>query len=177
MIDRTAPEIVLRANGAPFPATGHLFLDDVEITPYPATVSVSTEELKADAQSLPGIRLLDPALVSDTFEQLQQVRAFLCANLLEPLGGIELAVVPAIVRPDERLDRAHRGNRASGGVLRFDLASDLTHPGAHGPLVSRVQDRIQVRADPRPRGGTGEHLQGVAGRGRVGGCRRGWSRC
>ena len=30
-IDRTAPEIVLRANGAPFPATGHIFLDDVEI--------------------------------------------------------------------------------------------------------------------------------------------------
>ncbi|HEX6247672.1 MAG TPA: UPF0182 family protein [Nocardioidaceae bacterium] len=51
-------------------------IDDVEITPYPANVSVSTEQLKEDAQSIPGIRLLDPALVSDTFEQLQQVRGY-----------------------------------------------------------------------------------------------------
>ncbi|HEU4511752.1 MAG TPA: UPF0182 family protein [Nocardioidaceae bacterium] len=51
-------------------------IKDVEITPYPATVSLSTEQLRADAQSIPGIRLLDPALVSDTFEQLQQVRGY-----------------------------------------------------------------------------------------------------
>jgi len=51
-------------------------IDDVEITPYPANVSLSTEQLKQDAQSIPGIRLLDPALVSDTFEQLQQVRGY-----------------------------------------------------------------------------------------------------
>ncbi|HEX5770823.1 MAG TPA: UPF0182 family protein [Nocardioidaceae bacterium] len=51
-------------------------INGVEITPYPATVSLSTEQLRADAQSIPGIRLLDPALVSDTFEQLQQVRGY-----------------------------------------------------------------------------------------------------
>ncbi|HSE09203.1 MAG TPA: UPF0182 family protein [Nocardioidaceae bacterium] len=51
-------------------------IDGAEITPYRATVSLSTEQLRADAQSIPGIRLLDPALVSDTFEQLQQVRGF-----------------------------------------------------------------------------------------------------
>ncbi len=51
-------------------------INDAEITPYPANVSISTEQLKADAQSIPGIRLLDPALVSDTFEQLQQVRGY-----------------------------------------------------------------------------------------------------
>jgi uncharacterized membrane protein (UPF0182 family) len=51
-------------------------IDDVEITPYAANVSLSTEQLREDAQSIPGIRLLDPALVSDTFEQLQQVRGY-----------------------------------------------------------------------------------------------------
>ncbi len=51
-------------------------IEDAEITPYPATVSLSTDQLREDAQSIPGIRLLDPALVSDTFEQLQQVRGY-----------------------------------------------------------------------------------------------------
>ncbi len=51
-------------------------IDDVEITSYPANATLSTQQLKADAQSIPGIRLLDPALVSDTFEQLQQVRGY-----------------------------------------------------------------------------------------------------
>ncbi len=51
-------------------------IDDVEITPYPANISLSSEQLQEDAQSLPGIRLLDPSLVSETFEQLQQVRGY-----------------------------------------------------------------------------------------------------
>jgi len=76
-------------------------IDDVEITPYPATVSVSTEELKADAQSLPGIRLLDPALVSDTFEQLQQVRGYYSVpNVLDvdryPVNGEMRDIVLAV---------------------------------------------------------------------------------
>jgi uncharacterized membrane protein (UPF0182 family) len=51
-------------------------INDVEVTSYPANATLSPEQLKADAQSIPGIRLLDPALVSDTFEQLQQVRGY-----------------------------------------------------------------------------------------------------
>ncbi|HET6624775.1 MAG TPA: UPF0182 family protein [Nocardioidaceae bacterium] len=51
-------------------------IDDVEVTSYPATATLSPEQLKQDAQSIPGIRLLDPSLVSDTFEQLQQVRGY-----------------------------------------------------------------------------------------------------
>jgi uncharacterized membrane protein (UPF0182 family) len=51
-------------------------IEDVEVTSYPAKASLSPDELKADAQSIPGIRLIDPALVSDTFEQLQQVRGY-----------------------------------------------------------------------------------------------------
>jgi uncharacterized membrane protein (UPF0182 family) len=76
-------------------------VDDVEITPYPATVSVSTDRLKADTQSLPGIRLLDPALVSDTYEQLQQVRGYYSVpNVLDvdryPVNGEERDMVLAV---------------------------------------------------------------------------------
>ena len=51
-------------------------VDDTEVTPYDANLSLSPEQLRADAASIPGIRLIDPSLVSDTFEQLQQVRGY-----------------------------------------------------------------------------------------------------
>ena len=51
-------------------------LDDVEVKQYDANISLTPDQLKADARSIPGIRLLDPAVVNDTFEQLQQVRGY-----------------------------------------------------------------------------------------------------
>ncbi|MBO9523525.1 MAG: UPF0182 family protein [Nocardioidaceae bacterium] len=49
---------------------------DAEVTRYDAKTKLSQQQLAADAASLPGIRLLDPFLVSSTFDQLQQVRAY-----------------------------------------------------------------------------------------------------
>ncbi len=51
-------------------------IDDVEITPYDAVTQVRAGQLKADAEALPGIRLMDPAVIGPTFEQLQQVRGY-----------------------------------------------------------------------------------------------------
>ena len=51
-------------------------IDDAEVTPYDANLSLSPEQLRDDLPSLPGIRLLDPSLVSESFEQLQQVRGY-----------------------------------------------------------------------------------------------------
>lgn len=51
-------------------------IDDVEIKEYSATTDVSEGQLKSDAAALPGIRLIDPAVVGPTFEQLQQVRGY-----------------------------------------------------------------------------------------------------
>jgi len=50
--------------------------DTTKPTEYDATSKLSSTQLRADAASLPGIRLLDPSLVNDTFEQLQQVRGY-----------------------------------------------------------------------------------------------------
>ena len=47
-----------------------------KVTQYDANLTLSADQLKSDTQSLPGVRLLDPALVSDAFEQLQQVRGY-----------------------------------------------------------------------------------------------------
>lgn len=51
-------------------------LDKVEVSDYAATTTVSAGQLRSDAESLPGIRLIDPAIVGATFEQLQQVRGY-----------------------------------------------------------------------------------------------------
>lgn len=59
-------------------ATRHAYqLDTVDLTEgYTARTSVSAGQLKADASALPAIRLMDPAMVSPTFEHLQQVRGY-----------------------------------------------------------------------------------------------------
>src|SRR5690606_25641349 len=49
---------------------------DVEITEYSAKTTATAGQLRADAEALPGIRLIDPAVVGPTFEQLQQVRGY-----------------------------------------------------------------------------------------------------
>lgn len=51
-------------------------LQETAVTEYDAQTTLSPKELGADAASLPGIRLLDPTLVNQTFEQLQQVRGY-----------------------------------------------------------------------------------------------------
>ena len=47
-----------------------------QVTQYDANLTLSQSQLRSDTESLPGIRLLDPALVSEAFEQLQQVRGY-----------------------------------------------------------------------------------------------------
>ncbi|HEX6337669.1 MAG TPA: UPF0182 family protein [Jiangellaceae bacterium] len=51
-------------------------VSDAETQSYNATVSVEPGQLADDAASIPGIRLVDPNVVSATFTQQQQVRGF-----------------------------------------------------------------------------------------------------
>jgi len=51
-------------------------VQDVQIEDYSAVTTAQAGQLKADAEALPGIRLIDPQMVQDTFEQLQQVRGY-----------------------------------------------------------------------------------------------------
>ncbi len=51
-------------------------VDKVEISDYSARTTASAGQLKADAEALPGIRLIDPNVVSPAFDQLQQVRGY-----------------------------------------------------------------------------------------------------
>ncbi len=51
-------------------------VDDVEITSYSAKTTATAGQLQADAEALPGIRLIDPSVVGPAYEQLQQVRSY-----------------------------------------------------------------------------------------------------
>ena len=47
-----------------------------QIEEYEAVTQVRAGQLRADAEALPGIRLMDPAVIGPTYEQLQQVRGY-----------------------------------------------------------------------------------------------------
>ena len=51
-------------------------LENLKVTDYPAKTTLGKKELAASADSLPGVRLLDPSIMSSTFQQLQQVRGY-----------------------------------------------------------------------------------------------------
>ena len=51
-------------------------LSNVETTNFPARTDADPAALRDSAETIPGIRLLDPALVSPTFGQLQQIKQY-----------------------------------------------------------------------------------------------------
>ncbi|HEX8496091.1 MAG TPA: UPF0182 family protein, partial [Actinomycetales bacterium] len=51
-------------------------LDKTKVDNYDAQTVAAPGQLRDDAETVPGIRLLDPALVSDAFRQLEQVRQY-----------------------------------------------------------------------------------------------------
>ncbi len=51
-------------------------IGDTKVTNYDPSQNLSSAQLKSDQQSIQDVRLLDPALVDQAFEQLQQVRGY-----------------------------------------------------------------------------------------------------
>ncbi|HEY7717882.1 MAG TPA: UPF0182 family protein [Pedococcus sp.] len=51
-------------------------LEGVESQPYEAVTTASRDQLRNDSDTVPGIRLVDPIVVSPTFRQLQSVKSY-----------------------------------------------------------------------------------------------------
>ncbi|MBA8795612.1 hypothetical protein FHX74_003248 [Friedmanniella endophytica] len=51
-------------------------VDKVAIQNYSAETTATAGQLQSDAEALPGVRLIDPAVVAPAYEQLQQVRGY-----------------------------------------------------------------------------------------------------
>ncbi|MFD0773690.1 UPF0182 family protein [Streptomonospora algeriensis] len=51
-------------------------IGDAEVTDYDAQTELSADQLAEEASTIPSVRLVDPSVVSQTFQQMQQVRGF-----------------------------------------------------------------------------------------------------
>ncbi|RCV50503.1 UPF0182 family membrane protein [Marinitenerispora sediminis] len=49
---------------------------DAEVTTYDAQTELTPQQLSQEASTIPSVRLVDPSVVSQTFQQMQQVRGF-----------------------------------------------------------------------------------------------------
>jgi len=136
-------------------------IENLEIADYSATTTAAAGQLREDAATLPGIRLIDPALVATTFTQLQQVRGFYSvSNILDVdryvLDGQETDVVLSTREIDQtRLDTqdwnnlhtvythgygliAAYGNRRQSSGHPEWLAKDIPTRGPLTPQQPRV---------------------------------------
>jgi len=151
-------------------------VDNVEITDYAATTTATAGQLRSDAEALPGIRLIDPAVVPPAFEQLQQVRGYYSfSNVLDvdryTIDNVQTDAVVAVREIDVAgLDQrnwnnvhtvfthgyglvAAYGNRAANGEPEW-IAQDIPPTGAlseHEPRIyfgERQTDFALVGAKP-----------------------------
>lgn len=135
-------------------------IDKTEVTEYAAVVKVSPGQLKEDAEALPGIRLIDPAVVSSSFDQLQQVKGYYSfPDALDvdryQLDGRETDVVVAareldLRRVDQNWNNLHTvythgnglvaayGNRRSAGGDPVWIEHDLPSTGQLGDYEGRI---------------------------------------
>ncbi len=136
-------------------------IDKVEITEYAAVTQVRPGQLKEDAAALPGVRLIDPARVGPTFEQLQQVRGYYSfADVLDvdryQIDGTETDAVVAARElnlanlPDPNWNNIHTvythgyglvaayGNRRQAGGQPEWIERDLPPTGALSPYEGRI---------------------------------------
>ena len=137
-------------------------IGDVKIQPYDAGLLADPDQLKNDTQVLSNIRLLDPQLLSATYRNLQQIKAFY--DFADPLSidrytidGVRRDVVMAVrevrlegLPPEQRNwinDHtvythgfgfvAAPGNELEGGRPNF-VSSDIPPVGKLGEFEPRV---------------------------------------
>ncbi|HYP44944.1 MAG TPA: UPF0182 family protein [Propionibacteriaceae bacterium] len=118
-------------------------VDKVEITDYSAKTTANAGQLRTDAASLPGIRLIDPAVVGPAYEQLQQVRGFYSFSpILDvdryTIDGVETDAVVAVRELDQK------GIEAQGQNWN-NLKTVYTH--GYG-LVAAYGNRRQAGGEP-----------------------------
>ncbi|MBN9606463.1 MAG: UPF0182 family protein [Actinomycetales bacterium] len=94
-------------------------VSDVNVVNYNATTEAEPGALRADAETTANIRILDPALVSDTFAQLEQVRQYyqFDEHLDVDRYKIDGATQDTVIAVRE----LNQGNQSSGGWVNDTL--------------------------------------------------------
>lgn len=132
-------------------------IQDTQVTDYNAVVQVRPGQLKEDAEALPGIRLIDPDVVSTTFDQLQQVKGYYSfPSALDVdryvIGGVETDAVVAA----RELDQTRLPDRSWNNVHTV-----YTHGyglvAAYGNRRSAAGDPVWIDGDLPPSGKLGSY--------------------
>ena len=132
-------------------------VDKVEITDYSAKTTVTAGQLRADAEALPGIRLIDPNVIGPTFEQLQQVRGYYeFPKILDvdryTIGGKETDAVVAVREMDLSGVEDNWNNRKTVYTHGYGLVAaygNRRQPGGEPEWMPGIRRPVRRGHQPR----------------------------
>ncbi|MQA06795.1 MAG: UPF0182 family protein [Streptosporangiales bacterium] len=130
---------------------------DTEVTPYNARRNV-TQDQTSDSDSTENIRLVDPNVVSKTFQQLQQIRGFYSfSESLDidryAIDGNQETTVAAV----RELPGAPEGQRGRWVVDRLQYTHGYGFVGADGTQVDDEGKPVWQSKDIPPKGSLGKY--------------------
>lgn len=112
---------------------------DTEVESYSATTSLTPQALAATAESRVSTRLLDPTLISDAFEQLQQVRGY---YTVPQTLDVDRYTLPGETQPQDTIVAARELNLAGLQDSQRNWANDHTvYTHGYGIIAARGNQR------------------------------------
>jgi len=115
----------------------------VKVMPYSATSAETPAELSKQVTALPDVRLMDPAVVSQSFQQLQQVKGYYkFPNVL----SVDRYVLPGSTAPQDTLIGVRDMNGPPVGQANW-INSHLVYTHGFG-IVAAPASTAQADGDP-----------------------------
>ena len=115
----------------------------VKVTPYPATSTEPPADLARQVSALPDVRLMDPGVVSQSFQQLQQVKSYYkFANVL----SVDRYTLPGGTTPQDTLIGVRDMSGPPAGQANW-INSHLVYTHGFGVVASQAST-AQADGDP-----------------------------
>ncbi|MCL3819975.1 UPF0182 family membrane protein [Aeromicrobium wangtongii] len=112
---------------------------DTEVESYSATTDLTPQALAASAESRVSTRLLDPTLISDAFEQLQQVRGYYS---VPTTLDVDRYTLPGDTQPQDTIIAARELNLSGLQSNQRNWANDHTvYTHGYGIIAARGNQR------------------------------------
>jgi uncharacterized membrane protein (UPF0182 family) len=115
----------------------------VKVIPYSATSAEQPAELAKQVTALPDVRLMDPAVVSQSFQQLQQVKGY---YKFPSVLSVDRYVLPGSTTPEDTLIGVRDMNGPPAGQANW-INSHLVYTHGYG-VVAAPASTAQSDGDP-----------------------------
>ena len=102
-----------------------------EVSPYSAKTQGTQQELQSEVSTIPGVRLLDPTVLSPTFQQLQQIKGYY--QFPDPLDVDRYTIDGGVARHRRRGPRDRRDPPASSNWINDHLVYTHGYGFVAGP--------------------------------------------